>query len=763
MLSDNLYCYEWVEQSYPDEPKFGQRWVQSGLDPLQDCWKRIRESLAVRKDIMDGGVQTDEKRGQVSLVKIWNVTDFAKKVGKFDKKAKIDDYIRNEIPQLRASRKTSTSEVHVMPPADLEYFVNDYLSRQSVDMPECYLSTSQAQEVLSLIADFKQGKIGLRELCARIGKSIILPAVAKELGIPLHIVPGYTDTIKESYRKLKGLKQWQNDEFVDTRDNQYKEIIKKALKDGKNVIAYHSMCNGGQRQNRLDFLSKLPYDRWWTVEEADRGVHREKQAKPLKKAVKKDDKVCIVTGTGGDEAVVHWETDIDPVIVSYPELLIQKRKTEKEMKKKGFKRYQKVPGLKYFQIDKQRDLLYPDFECYMMDMRGHVEDCMKSGQLDQDWSELPSWAKYSQDPTKAQSLLTRIVGSFYLGYGNRKETKLEHQLGKNVWKPEHRVDCWWFPLTKNENIEIIGKHFLGAYPGAEVIVLCGSVFYNGKRIRNNNAEIIVQDVIRKAKLNNRPVIIVASRIGERSFSIGQMTNLMLCFDKGKWNRVNQIIMRDLTSGERDKIGRIWNLSFDPNRDDKFDAVINPAVVSLMNKNKNLTSAEAYKQVIDSIDIFECTKNGLKIDKDRWTEKAIERKSMTRIFGAQTNMGLLSNEEIEQFAKGKFDYDKLSKQGKSKTGKTFEKSDVPSSKTGKNVNDRTLQKAREAIVRIYDNMDILVYSSKKKNILQIIEEIMKDKQDRLWFKNEFGIDVSYLKNLVERDVIKKEWVEMTYCR
>ena len=61
------------------------------------------------------------------------------------------------------------------------------------------------------------------------------------------------------------------------------------------------------------------------------------------------------------------------------------------------------------------------------------------------------------------------------------------------------------------------------------------------------------------------------------------------------------------------------------------------------------------------------------------------------------------------------------------------------------------------------MDILVYSSKKKDILQIIEEIMKDKQDRLWFRTEFGIDVSYLKNLVERDVIKKEWVEMTYCR
>lgn len=763
IIKDRFYCYEWEEVPKPGESKFGQRWVYAGLEPLQDIWKRIRSSLQVRKDIMDTGIQTDEQRGDIRLVKIWDVTDLAKKIGKFNNKAKIDDYIRNEIPELRASRKTPTSEVHLMDADELEYRVSQYLSQAGTRLPKLHFSTTQEEYVINAGKDYQTGNIGLRSRDPRLGKSPCEAGISKELGMELTIISGYTDTIKVSYRKLIGFEQWQDYVFVDTRDPDYKKTITESLAEGKQVMAYLSMCQGGKRQERLDFLSGLKHSRYWIVEEADRGIHQPGQANALIKAVKKDDKVGIVTGTRGDKAISNWDTDIEPNEITYPELLIQKKKTMKEMKKPGFKRFVKS-SLKYFDIDKERDLLYPDVEFYIMNMKAMVDECIKQGQLDDSWKaeELAGWSKYGEDPAKGHSLMSRILGSVIMSLGNRNECKVEYQLGKNAWRPKHRIDEMWVPLVKNENLEMIDKQVRMGLPGTEVITMGGSFIYNGRRIKNDNAEEIVKDVIRKAKKDNRPVMIVTARIGERSFSVGEITNLFLCFDKGEWGRVKQIIARALTDGALDKIARIWNLSFDPNRDDKFDSIIGSSVLALKKKNPGLSMAQAHRIVFDSLDFFECTKDGPKFDLDKWTEEAIKRRSMSRILGARTNMNLLTVDEIDELAKGNPDYSKFSKQDKAKTGKTFDKSNTNGKSKNKS-NDRNLQKAREVIMKIYENMDILIKSSDTKDLGQIFNDISKDKDDSRWFYNEFGLPASFVKTLFVRKIIKQEWVELLHCR
>lgn len=762
-MNDKFYCYEWIEISKPDEPKFGQRWVLSGLDPLQDCWKRIRDSLQVRKDIMDMGVQTDEQRGEVRLIKIWDVTDLAKKVGKFDKKTKIDDYIRNEIAELRASRKTPTSEVHLMDADELEFRVSNYLSKVGTRLPKLHFSTVQEEYVRNAVKDYQTGNRGLRMRDPRLGKSPCEAGISKELEIELTIIAGYTDTIKVSYRKLIGFEQWQDYAFVDTRDSEYKKTITKSLAKGKKVMAYLSMCQGDKRQERIDFLFGLKHSRYLIVEEADRAIHQPGQANALIKSVKKDDKVGIVTGTRGDKAISNWETDIEPNEITYPELLIQKKKTMKEMKEPGFKRFVKS-SVKYFDIDKERDLLYPDVEFYLMNMKGMVEECIKQGQLDSSWNEneLAGWSKYGEDPAKAHSLMSRILGSVVRSLGNRNECKVEYQLGLKAWRPKHRIDEMWVPLVKNENLEIIDKQVRTGLPGWEVITMGGNFYYNGRRIKNDNAEEIVKDVIRKAKKDNRPVMIVTARIGERSFSVGEITNLFLCFDKGEWGRVKQIISRALTDGELDKIARIWNLSFDPNRDDKFDSIIGSSVLALKKKDPKLSMPQAHKIVFNSLDFFECTKDGPKFDLDKWTEEAIKRKSMSRILGARTNMNLLTVDEIDELAKGNPDYSKFSKQSKAKIGKTFDNSKT-NGKSMKNNNSRNLQKAREVIMKIYENMDILIKSSDTKDLGKIFNDISKDKEDSRWFYNEFGLPVSFVETLFVRKIIKQEWVELLHCR
>jgi len=499
------------------------------------------------------------------------------------------------------------------------------------------------------------------------------------------------------------------------------------------------------------------------VEEGDKGIYQPGQANALIKAVKKDDKVGIVTGTRGDKAISNWETDIEPNEITYPELLVQKKKTMMEMEKSGFKRFVKS-SLKYFDIDKKRDLLYPDVEFYIMNMKGLVDECIKSGQLDSSWNEneLAGWSKYGEDPAKAHSLMSRILGSVIMSLGNRNECKVEYQLGSKAWRPKHRIDEMWVPLVKNENLEMIDKQVRMGLPGTEVITMGGNFYYNGRRIKNDNAEEIVKDVIRKAKKDNRPVMIVTARIGERSFSVGEITNLFLCFDKGEWGRVKQIIARGLTDGELGKIARIWNLSFDPNRDDKFDSIIGSSVLALKKKNPKLSMPQAHQIVFDSLDFFECTKDGPKFDLDKWTEEAIKRRSMSRILGARTNMNLLTVDEIEELAKGNPDYSKFSKQAKAKTGKTFDNSKTNGKSINKN-NNRNLQKAREVIMKIYENMDILIKSGDTKDLGKIFNDISKNKEDGRWFYNEFGLPVSFVKTLFVRKIIKQEWVELLHCR
>ena len=78
---NRMFVYAWSEKTNEQVSKFGQRFVFAGQDPYEECLKRIRESIGVRKDLFDDGT--------IELSMIWDVTELADKNGMMDKKSKL--------------------------------------------------------------------------------------------------------------------------------------------------------------------------------------------------------------------------------------------------------------------------------------------------------------------------------------------------------------------------------------------------------------------------------------------------------------------------------------------------------------------------------------------------------------------------------------------------------------------------------------------------------------------------------------------------
>lgn len=313
---DRMFCYLWEETTNPNECKFGERWVKAGQDPETEVLKRIKQSLGVRKDLL--------KDGTVRLVDYWDVTELAQKVSRYYKGSRMDDYIRPEI----GHRKGTTGEIHEISASDVQLKVESYLHKVGQPLPVAGLSQNQFDAAVNVLEAVEQGKRTIvAELCARFGKTIWSGSLIRETNANLTIVCSYVLTSFASFKKdLSGFQQFADLVLVDTADDGYEKQIQTALADKKQVVAFLSMCNGGNRQKKIDFLFGVKLDRWprlVLVDEADFGVHKANQSRPLIEARSADDVVVLMTGTNGDKAASIWEVD-HYLSVTYPELLMEK-------------------------------------------------------------------------------------------------------------------------------------------------------------------------------------------------------------------------------------------------------------------------------------------------------------------------------------------------------------------------------------------------------------------------------------------------------
>jgi hypothetical protein len=311
---DRMFCYLWHETEKLNECKFGERWVPAGVDAIDSCRVRVKQSLGVRKDLL--------REGEVVIHKIWDVTEYAKSIDRYSKQSRVDDHIRNQI----GFRKGTTGEIHELDYLVMSTKVNKLLSKLGQPLPIAGLSTGQYNQATDVIEAFAADKnIVLAELCARFGKTIFSGAIATEIEANLTIVTSYVKTSFTSFEEdITSFEQFKGIVHVNTEEKDYQGKVLKALAEGKQVFTYLSLCNGGKRQDRIDFLFGLDTSRFLIIDEADYGAHKPGQSLPLINAVKSTDKVLIMTGTNADRAASIWKVD-HMLSTTYFELLGHKK------------------------------------------------------------------------------------------------------------------------------------------------------------------------------------------------------------------------------------------------------------------------------------------------------------------------------------------------------------------------------------------------------------------------------------------------------
>ena len=736
-------CYVWEDLDVPlkfgPEQKFGDHYSEAGTlsDAFQETIRYVRGTLGRQKHKW--------YNNRIKLHKMWDVTEYAKIKNRFGPHQKVDDVIR---PVIGNHIK---ADVHQIDADTLIARVNKELIKHNQPLPIVGLSAWQARANKNVLDAINTGhRTILAELCARFGKTIWSGTLIRETNAPVTVIVSYVLTSFSSFEKdLTSFEQFKDLVLVDSADPNYQQIIIDALTEKKQVVIFLSMCAGEQRQARLDYLFNLPYDRLVIVDEADFGVHKSNQADPLKTARKDNDTVILMTGTNADKAASTWPVD-HMLSVVYPELIMEKRSGQTQYN---------IP-LKFFNVDPSRHALVVDVEFYQADLTSVVEHAR---QVDPDLFVdngiyLPSWSKTAANPVRAKGFLTKTVRDMFYGEGDDNSLNMDDQFKRRPGQEGQRVSMMFFPgSTTNANLADIAAILTSALYGDRVIPIYGDT------MKNRTAEKKVKEEIEKASNANQNVLLISAGMAQRSFSVGEITELYLAYDAGDNGATIQKISRALTPHHVGKIGRVVSLSFDPNRDDKFDSLIIETAINYK-KNQNLTSAkDALNSVLKTVNIYKCTSNGaIRIAPDSYLEEAIERNSVCRVVGKVADFSSLSDIEIKAIAEGKSDIFRSAKQEVTQKGKTRPKNNNPTSansNSNQNLTDSILIRAREVITTIVENMDIIVLGTNAKSLHEAFDTISKDAKMCKVVGEEFGLDFDLIKELFDRKVINSDLVEL----
>ena len=307
-------CYVWQDLDAPEsEQKFGDHYSEAETlnQAFEETRKYVRGSLSRQKHKFD--------EGRVVLHKMWDVTEYAKRKNRFGKHQKIDDVIRPVIGHH------VTADVHRIEADLLIERVNRELIKFGQPLPVAGLAQWQASSAENVLAAVAEGKRTIvAELCARFGKTIWSGVLIRETGAQVTIVASYVLTSFASFRKdLSSFDQFRDLVLVDAGEDNWQDTVTDAVAQGQQVVVFLSMCSGGRRQDKIDFLFGQSVNKLVIIDEADFGVHQVKQSQPLIEARGQDDVVVLMTGTNGDKAASIWPVD-HYLSVTYPELLMEK-------------------------------------------------------------------------------------------------------------------------------------------------------------------------------------------------------------------------------------------------------------------------------------------------------------------------------------------------------------------------------------------------------------------------------------------------------
>ena len=348
-----------------------------------------------------------------------------------------------------------------------------------------------------------------------------------------------------------------------------------------------------------------------------------------------------------------------------------------------------------------------------------------------------------------------MLEAIFLGKHGIDELNVDRQT--EAYTDELRVAMMFMSGSiRNESLKLVIDYARQALPGYVVAGVYGD------ETSNADAERDVKDIIEDARKDNKHVLIISAGMAQRSFSVPEITELYLAYDGGDNGATIQKMSRALTPGSEGKVGRIFSLSFDPNRDDKFEALIIETAENYKKTHNKKSLREAFDDVIRTMDIFSCGPEGrIKIEPDEYLKTALSNKSVSRVIGKIANVYKLDDAEVVALANGNSDYFRGERQEKAQTGKTRKAPKKASNPGKKKVTDNVLKKAREVIVTIVENIDIIIYGTATTTLTDAFRVLESHEEYQSDILGEFGVEFHVIKHLFERGVINSDFVELIH--
>lgn len=416
--------------------------------------------------------------------------------------------------------------------------------------------------------------------------------------------------------------------------------------------------------------------------------------------------------------------------------------------------------LKHFAVDPSRHQLYVDVEFYQMNLASVVE-IARTAEPDafvEDGIFLPSWSKFAAQPVKAKGFFTNMLQAVLEGRGNDNSLNVDLQTGR-LAREGIKVAMMFLPgSTTNANLQEIIPIAEQALRGFRVIAVYG------EDMTNATAEQRVKEQIELAEKANQHVLILSAGMAQRSFSVPQITELYLAYDTGDNGATIQKMSRTLTPNKEGKIGRVISLSFDPNRDDKFDTMMIETAQNYKKNHAVKDLKQALRDVLRTVDIFRCQQDGaVKIEVDDYLEQALARKSIDRVIGKIAPVHQLTKEEVAALASGNVDVFRAAREQAAARGKT--RLNVIKKKSGADKTDaseKELKLAREMIVTISQNIDIIKFygGGTIEEAFALMDADGESIQSDV--TAQFGVPYTMVKELVLTNFINRDLLDLKFA-
>jgi hypothetical protein len=416
--------------------------------------------------------------------------------------------------------------------------------------------------------------------------------------------------------------------------------------------------------------------------------------------------------------------------------------------------------LKHFAVDVSRHDLVVDVEFYQMNLASVVE-IARTAEPDafvEDGIFLPSWSKFAAQPVKAKGFFTNMLQAVFEGKGGDDSLNVDYQTGRKA-KEGIKVAMMFLPgSTTNDNLKEIKPIAEQALRGFRIVLVSGA-----EDMSNATAEREVREAIELAEKANQHVLILSAGMAQRSFSVPQITELYLAYDTGDNGATIQKMSRTLTPHKSGKVGRVVSLSFDPNRDDKFDTMMIETAQNYKRNHNIPDLKQALADVLRTVDIFKCQPNGaVKIEIDEYLEQALSRRSIDRVIGKIAPVSELTPEEIHALASGNVEVFRSARKEAASRGKT--RLNVVKKKSGANKtdsSDKELKLAREMIVTISQNIDIIKFYGG--NTIEEAFALMDAEGDSIQndVTAQFGVPYQMVKELVLTNFINRDLLDLKF--